>query len=156
VLELVDSAPAARLNEPPAPGKWSAAQILHHVVSSEGGSLQYIRKKTQTPDAVPRATLMCAVRTAVLAAALASPLKFKAPDVVANVPDKPPVDETLAQWSQIRDELEQMIGELPEGLLERALFRHPVGGRMNMSQTLDFMIAHLKRHSRQLRRTVNP
>lgn len=155
-LELIDGVPEDRLSRVPAPGRWSAAQVLHHVSAAEAGSLAYIRKKMHAPDAIPRAGLMCSVRTAVLAAALASPFRFKAPDVVANVPDNPPVDEVLEQWALIRVELREMIDTLPEELMARALFRHPVGGRMNMSQTLDFMIAHLKRHTKQLRRTVAP
>ena len=112
----------------PEPGKWSAAQILHHVASAELGSLEYIRKKTQTPDTVPPAGLMCALRTFALEAALASPFRFKAPEVVANVPDNPPIDEVLSNWSRVRNDLREMIDTLPEDLLGRALFRHPAAG----------------------------
>ena len=38
------------LNSPPEPGKWSIIQILHHLIQAEEGTLNYIKKKTQSPE----------------------------------------------------------------------------------------------------------
>lgn len=153
-VSRLSGVPEDRLQLQPGPGRWSAAQIMDHIASAEAGSLEYIRKKTRDPEAVPAAGFMCAVRTLALVVTLATPLKFKAPRVVADVPDNPPVDGGLARWEAVRVDLKGMIETLPEELMARALFRHPVAGRMNMSQTLDFMIAHLKHHTKQLDHTL--
>jgi len=154
LLIRIDGVDADRLQRAPQPGKWSAAQVMDHLCGAEGRSVEYIRKKTLDPKSVPPASIMCAVRTILLTTALSSPLRFKAPDVVADVPDNPPVDEVTARWKVVRAELRELIETLPEDLLGRALFRHAVAGRMNMSQTLDFMIFHLKRHSGQIDRAI--
>lgn len=154
VLEAIDDVSEARLVDAPAPGKWSPAQIMYHVAGAEHGALAYIRKKTQTPESVPRAGLKCAVMARLLVIGLASPFKFKAPRVAADVPDTPSLREVVDQWAATRVELREMIQTFPDDLLRRAIFRHPVVGRMNMSQTIDFMIAHLRRHSKQLTRAI--
>lgn len=154
LLARIDGIDAARLQHSPAPGKWSAAQVMDHVCSAEGRSVEYIRKKTLDPKSVPPAGFMCAVRTLLLQTALSSPFRFRAPEVVAQVPDSPPVDEVIARWASVRSDLRGLIETLPEDLLKRALFRHAVAGRMNMSQTLDFMLSHLKRHAGQIDRAI--
>lgn len=44
-------------NRAPAPGRWSALQVLHHVVESEAATLGYIRKKMQAGASLPTAGL---------------------------------------------------------------------------------------------------
>jgi len=148
ILEGVSEEQARR---EPAPGKWSAVQIVVHLATAEERSLGYIRKKTQAPEMVPPAGLLCTLRTLALVTALSSPFKFKAPDVVSGTPDNPPQAEALRMWAAARAELREMIETLPEELMRRALFKHPVAGRMNMGHTLDFMTAHMRRHGRQMR-----
>lgn len=147
---LVGSVPADRARLQPAPGKWSAVQIVVHLATAEYSSLKYIRKKIQTPDAVPPAGAMSALRTLALVVALGSPFRFKAPEVISAEPDNPEPEEALKAWSGVRVELRELLESLPEDVMGRALFKHPVAGRMNMSQTIDFMMAHMKRHGRQM------
>lgn len=154
VVEGIDGVSEGRLTTPPTPGKWSASQILDHVVTAESRSLEYIGKKTRTPEAVPPAGLMCSVRTFALVVALSSPLRFRTPDAVSDVPDNPDATEALERWGKVRERLRETLETLPEELLGRALFKHPIAGRMNMSQTLDFMTAHLNRHAKQLMRLL--
>lgn len=155
MMALLAGVPEERLRRHPSPGKWSAAQIVDHLATAESRSVDYIRKKTLDPSAVPPAGVMCAVRSFALVAALASPFRFNAPAVVADTPDDPSPAEAAERWARTRAAIRSIIEELPEDLLRKALFRHPSAGRLNMSQTLDFMIAHVKRHTKQLRRTLS-
>ncbi len=154
LFNAIDSVPDEKLKSPAAPGKWSIAQVIDHVTTAESRSIQYVHKKTQAPDAVPPAGFMCAVRTWLLVTMLSSPLKFKAPEVVADTPDNRSRAELAARWAAARGELRNLIESLPEDLMAKALFKHPVAGRMNMGQMLEFMTSHMKRHARQVERAL--
>lgn len=154
VASRMEGIPEETLQAPPDPGKWSPVQVVVHLATAEQGSVEYIRKKTSDPAKVPPAGFMCAVRTFLLVAAMTSPFRFKVPDVIAGTPDSPSAGEALTSWKAARGELRSMIDAMPEELAKRAVFRHPVAGRMNMSQALDFMISHAKRHAKQIERAL--
>lgn len=44
VVQALEGFPAARMTAHPIPGKWSAAQIVHHLADSESTSAQRLRK----------------------------------------------------------------------------------------------------------------
>jgi len=154
LTDAISGLPDERLHRHPAPGKWTAAQVMEHVRGAEERSLDYIRKKTSDPSKVPPAGLSSQLRTFALTFALATPLRFKAPDVVANVPEHPDVAELLARWDDVRSQLKDAIESLPNELLGRAVLRHAVAGRMNLSQALDFMISHFRHHRKQIDRAL--
>jgi hypothetical protein len=61
-LAVLDGVDHAALNSPPAQGKWSALQLLHHVVTAEALTLGYIRKKMQAGLALEKAGLASRLR----------------------------------------------------------------------------------------------
>jgi hypothetical protein len=155
-LALVEGRDAAALNRPPAPGKWSALQILEHVVTAEARTLGYVRKKMQAGSALPRAGLGSRLRLLALQATLASPLRFKAPAAVGDVPAGSDPAALWARWDEVRRDLGELAASFPPELGDRLVFRHPYVGRMSLAHALGTLQAHLDHHIPQIERALGP
>ena len=155
-LALLVPYDASSLNRAPAPGRWSALQVLHHVVESEAAMLGYVRKKMQAGASLPRAGLGSRLRRLALQAGLASPLRFKAPRVAASVPDAVEPAALRARWDEVRAGWRALVETFPPDLEGRLVFRHPVAGRMGLADTLAVLQAHLDHHVPQVERALKP
>jgi hypothetical protein len=152
LLALHDS-PA--LNRAAGPGRWSALQVLHHVVESEAATLGYIRKKMQAGASLPRAGLGSHLRRAVVQLGLVLPLRFRAPAVAAVVPNVIDPAALRARWDGVRADWRHLLGALPANLEGRLVFRHPVAGRMGLADTLAVLQSHLDHHIPQVERALS-
>jgi hypothetical protein len=156
LLEIVAPVDVASLNRSPAEGKWSILQILYHVKASEVGTLRYIDKKLSfSPDGLPNASFLSGARLLLLEITLRSPLKFKAPKGLDVFPEKLLLEEINADWNRCDEGFLQLIDCLHEHQLGWQLFKHPIIGRLNMQQTIKFMVSHFDHHARQIKRLMN-
>jgi uncharacterized damage-inducible protein DinB len=145
--------PRAHLS--PGVGKWSAAQVVHHLLISETGINHYIDKKLRSTEELQKASLSHKVKYLLMRALFRIPgIKFKAPSKLkALTPEQvPPLPELRQQWESVRRSLEQILNEYPSNLLDRAIFKHPRSGMLTIYQTLDFMLDHILHHQRQVNR----
>jgi hypothetical protein len=154
VVSRVEPFDRERLNRPRADGGWSALQVLHHVILVESGTLRYISKKMQAGTSLPRAGLVSRLRRLTLQVALASPFRFRAPGVVAEVPAEIDPADLLARWDEARGGWRKLVEEFPEEILDRLVFRHGWVGLMGLRDTLDFLQGHLDHHVRQVERLL--
>jgi hypothetical protein len=154
-LALLDPHGREALNRPPRPGRWSALQVLHHVVESEAATLAYVRKKMQAGSDLPPAGLASRLRRTAVALALASPLRFRAPAVAAAVPDEVDAAGLRERWERVRKDLRDLLDAFPPEIEGRLVFRHPVGGRLGLADTLAVLQAHLDHHLRQVKRALS-
>jgi DinB superfamily len=154
-LALIEGKGGALLNRPPSPGKWSPLQVLHHVVTAEALTLAYIRKKQQAGAALPAASVASRLRLLLVEAALASPLRVRAPAVTADVPLQLDADGLRARWGDVRRELAALVEAFPPELVDRLVFRHPYAGRMTLAHALGTLQAHLDHHVRQVERALS-
>lgn len=141
---------AAALNRSPAPGRWSPLQVLHHVVTVEGLTVGYVRKKMQAGAALPRAGVTSRLRLLLLQATLASPLRVRAPAGTATVPATGELPQLQVLWDEVRGDLARLLGSFPAELLDRLVFRHPYAGRMSLEHALGMLQAHFDHHARQV------
>lgn len=155
-LALLDPHDRKILNRAPAPGRWSAVQVLHHVVESEAATLGYVRKKMQAGASLPRAGLASRLRRTAVELALASPLRFRAPAVAATVPEEIDPAELRARWDAVRHGLRELLASFPPELEDRLVFRHPVAGRLGLADALAVLQSHLDHHVPQVRQAVIP
>jgi hypothetical protein len=153
-LSLLADHDAAALNRAPAPGRWSALQVLHHVVESEAATLGYVRKKMQAGASLPPAGLASRLRRAAVQVGLALPLRFRAPAVAAAVPESVEPDLLRARWDEVRAGWRDLLGAFPSHLDGRLVFRHPFAGRMGLADTLAVLQAHLDHHVPQVERAL--
>ncbi|HEY8234901.1 MAG TPA: DinB family protein [Vicinamibacteria bacterium] len=154
-LALIEGKDGVQLNRPPAPGKWSALQVLHHVVTAEALTLAYIRKKQQAGAALPAASVASRLRLLLVEVALASPLRVRAPAVTADVPQQLDADGLRARWDDVRRELAALVEAFPNEFIDRLVFRHPYAGRMTLAHALGTLEAHLEHHVRQVERALS-
>jgi len=153
-LGMLDGLDHAALNRPPAPGKWSALQVLHHVITAEALTLGYVRKKMQAGGALPPAGVSSRLRLLAVQLVLASPLRVRAPGAIGNVPPEIAADGLRARWDAVRRELRDLLETFPAGLLGRLVFRHPYAGRMTLAHALGNLQAHLDHHIPQVERAL--
>jgi len=154
VLGTVDGVPHRALNRPPAPGKWSALQVLHHVVTAEALTQAYVRKKMQAGLALEKAGPASRLRLLALQVTLALPLRFKAPTTTGDVPAESELPALRARWDEVRRDLEDLVRAFPPELLDRLVFRHPYAGRMTLAHGLGTLEAHLDHHIPQVERAL--
>lgn len=146
----------AVLNMAAIDGGWSTAQIIHHLILVEELSLAYVKKKLSfKPDLKP-AGLDVVWRSVVLNVSLNVPIKMKAPANISdeNLPGFTTFADNRRRWLAIREEWTLFLSELPDELLDKAVYKHPLVGRLSWSGMLSFFGQHLRRHHRQIRRTL--
>ena len=140
----------------PAPGKWSAHQVVHHLLYIESNIIQYMQKKLQADANMPKVGLFTRLRARFVRLLLRLPgLKYKAPRGVATLTDAgnlPPLPELRQTWEASRRQLERLLNEFPGRQLNRAIFPHPRSGRINIFQVMEFLLDHLLHHQQQMGR----
>ncbi|RZK24556.1 MAG: DinB family protein [Hymenobacter sp.] len=141
----------------PVPGKWAAAQVIHHLLTTEQRIVQALRKSLLAgADTWRLGTLKNRLRSLLLRLALRLPgLRFKVPPLLAPPPaaeDIAPLPELREQWASIRRQLEQLLNEFPGHKLRHTVFRHPRAGWLTVGQTVTSVLDHTLHHQQQLNR----
>lgn len=152
LLKKLDALPPERLAQRPTNGGWSAAQVITHVAIAEESSLAYLKKKREFKKHGP-VGLSATWRLFVLNTGIQLPVKYKAPAVIADVPDTSYV-VSRERWDTVRTRMRSTYEELPEALIGHDLFKHPFMGRFNLVQAVGFMRRHMRRHQAQIQRTL--
>ena len=89
LVRRIEGLPAGAGRRQPSEEAWSISQVIQHLAQADELSVDYIAKKMQGGDEVPRAGLGAAFRALLLETVLASPLKFKAPARLSGAPPTP-------------------------------------------------------------------
>jgi hypothetical protein len=111
ILEGMASADPALLAKQPAPGAWSLAQVVLHLAIADEGMLAYMTKKIEVGGHAPVGA-SAPFRLALLNVALALPVKYKAPPVVATVPECT-MAEAKQRWDAIRERMHRTFETIP-------------------------------------------
>lgn len=144
------------LNQSPAPGKWSVLQIFCHLQQSEFLSVRYLNKKI-SDGPYPTTGLRESFRAKLLVWVLASPLKFQAPAAVReNIPDILVKNDLFQAFEDNRENMKAFLNDFPATRMNEAIYKHPRIGYINMSQALDFLLAHFVHHEKQIRKLTKP
>ena len=140
----------------PAPGHWSATQVVHHLFYIEGNIIKYVQQKVMADENLPKVGVFTRLRARFIRLFLRLPgLKVKAPRGVATLTDAgnlPSLSELRTSWESLRRQLERLLNEFPGRLLSRAIFPHPRSGHINIYQVMEFLLDHLLHHQQQLGR----
>jgi uncharacterized damage-inducible protein DinB len=140
----------------PGPGQWSATQVVHHLFFIESNIFQYVQKKMQSEELLPKVGLFTRLRARFVRLLLRIPgLKYKAPRGVATLTDTgevPALPELRTSWEALRRQMERLLNEFPSRQLNRAIFPHPRSGRITIYQVMDFLLDHLLHHQQQMGR----
>jgi uncharacterized damage-inducible protein DinB len=139
------------LQKPMAPGKWSALQTLRHLIMAEQSSVAYMKKKLEHAESATPAGLGARLRAGLLTGWFRLGMKAKAPKAFAEIPVSQTATAVFSDYRAVREELQHVLDGIPEALIDRELFKHPLAGRMTLDSALDFFRAHYRHHALQIR-----
>ncbi len=152
LLADVGGWPAAAVAYRPAPGAWTAAEVLDHLVRTERGILAEARRGLAAPH---RRGLRDRLGCAFLDRVFRSDRRVRVPaSVAARVAPAAGADlaAVRADWDAARADLAAFLGALGPGQGCGGVFRHPVAGWMGVPEVLRFFWVHAHHHTFQLAR----
>jgi uncharacterized damage-inducible protein DinB len=150
IFEAVNNLDVERFNQKPDEKSWSIAQIMEHLYLAEEFSLSYMSKKMKARDKLKKAGLSSFFKSKLLNACLRSSVKFKAPSLTNPSDNQYKPNDFTAQWMSHDEKFKQYLSDFPAELVYVEIFKHPVAGKLNMIQTLQFMSIHAQRHKNQI------
>jgi uncharacterized damage-inducible protein DinB len=155
VLGLITNLSHEQLNAHPV-GKWSIAQVVSHIISSERLSVMYLNKKILGIKEAPETGLKEELVMIALVVSQRLPfLKFKAPKVVAeNTTQYQTAEQMNEAWEKIRTDLKEVLKRFQDDQLKRKVYKHPIAGMLNIQQTLRFFGEHLTHHTPQIKKLL--
>lgn len=150
------SVPTDALNRSPGDGRWSAAQVLSHLLAAEQLSVLYMNKKILGIQDAPRSgPLETAKMVAFIISQRLPGLKFKAPrKVVEHTPAHTTLAEIESAWVNSRNDLRALLDKIPADRLDRKIYKHPAVGYIDVRHALVFFREHAIHHSPQLRKLL--
>jgi DinB superfamily len=140
------------LNWKPKADKWSVLQVVQHLMRSEDLSLKYVQKKLSFNPVLKRAGIGNFFRILLLKIYLRSPFKRKAPAIVneESFPEVASFWDLAKQWNAQRATLKSFLSSLPDATFKKAVYKHPLAGRLTLEGMLIFHIEHIRRHRKQI------
>lgn len=151
LLDSLQSVQGEKLNLPPAADKWSVIQILNHLIMAESGTFGYLKKKIQGIDSLEKTSFTNWFGYQLIKIYLVLPIKIKAPQGIAQPAGDEKLVDVIAKWDKLRADWYQFLTQIKDSDLEKAIFKHPFGSRLNIYQTIGFCDDHFKRHERQIK-----
>jgi hypothetical protein len=151
-LDILTSWPSEKIQQQPAQG-WSASQVIEHILTSETGTLGYMKKKSSSGWATLEiAGFEQEKNSQALNTRLASSERFRAPSVLPEPSNKFTLQQLETTWSALRNELEEFLSGIDPIHFDKLVFRQPAAGMLNITQTLEFLNNHIQHHIPQLNR----
>lgn len=138
------------LSYKPSEKEWSISQVIEHLIESETGVNKYINYKLKNVEGQPKAGLRSYVSSKVLNKKLKSNEKFKVPSVLPEPEAGKSFNELKEKWDKSRMYLIKTVETFPLNKRNKAIFKHPRAGLLNINQTLSFLINHLNHHIPQI------
>ena len=131
--------------------QWCVNQVLDHLIMTEKLGYQYINNKRKSLQTLKTAGFRSYISRRILSFVLLLPFKYKAPNNVMPKPQADSLEQMFMDWDHQRNLLKELIYDLREDL-DKQLFKHPLAGRMNLIQMLDFYESHIAHHLIQIKR----
>lgn len=153
ILERTNGLNDEQLNFKPSASDWSILQVIQHLIIAETQTNLYLRKKIKAGNVLKSAGLGTKIKTAVLKFFMSTLFKFKAPEVVdVKMDEEYNYDDQVKEWIFQRNEIISFLNQVDESFINKLLFKHGSGVRMNLVQMLNWTYVHAERHTRQIER----
>ena len=154
LLQELDKVAPEILEKSPQENKWSVSQVMYHLNSAESNSVLYVSKKRLGAAKLKQTGIEAQLRLIGALVAFYLPIKFKAPNVLGEMPPHVNYSEIKSWWLETRTKLSALLESLPDDELRKPIFRQPTFGYWNIFQMLLFMHVHFNRHRLQMMRTI--
>jgi len=150
VLDEIKELSQEEINKKPSESEWSISQVVSHLIDSETGVNKYVNNKLKKPNELTRSGIKGFIASRILNKKLQSSQKFQIPKIIAHPNNGISFDELNENWTKSRLFLIETVENFPKDKINKAIFKHPVAGKLSMDQTLSFMINHFKHHLPQI------
>ncbi len=153
LLDRIDLCDHEILQKKPSDIEWSILQVLNHLVLTEKSSLLYISKKIKGIDSVKDVGFKQSVLIYLSKFVYGGIFRFKARvESINNPSNSNDLAGVRSDFQKIRDKQRDFFNDYPENYIDKALYRHPILGRLSLGQMLVFFHDHLRHHEAQIRR----
>lgn len=139
--------------------RWGGLQVLEHLMRSEHGTWSYLAKKGQAdPAELPVCDVHSDERGIQLVQVLESDARWTDPTpggLLSPAPgNQADVEGLVADWFEAIDAGYDRLGEVyaAPAWWKVQVFKHPIAGRLGLTDTLAFGVAHVRHHLHQLKR----
>jgi hypothetical protein len=143
--------PAAQLAFRPEPDAWSLCDVAQHLTLVDAKTTRVLTERRVT--GVPRRAVLDVIYRARLLDLLwlthlrvKMPVKGVAPDPSITLTD------TAKRWNDARTALRAYLDGMDAAAARAIVYRHPVGGYMDIGDTQRFLEKHHEHHLRQVAR----
>jgi hypothetical protein len=134
-------------------GHWNSLQIIEHIMQSESGVLGYMMKKTSSGwESIEFTNEEHAAKSAALNERLISREQYKIPAVLSEPEASADYATLKKRWNELHQRIHDFVLQLNPEFYGRQIFNQPAAGRLNLSQTLEFLTYHILHHTYQLER----
>ena len=144
LLQMAKNLSREELHYRPAPGRWTVAECLEHIVTVEKRLLGAIQKTLETAPDSSKRSAMEGKDDALIGGLVARVTRFQAPEAVLPTgrwPDEQLLQEFEAARLQTRD-----FAAITTADLRRHFFKHPIIGELDLYQWLLLIAGHCDRH----------
>ncbi len=131
---------------------WSIIQVFSHLNDAEFGSILYMRKKIQAGSSMPNFSFLGKLKMTFIKGLLQTNLKWKAPSFISEPNGSYTFDEMKQKWEETREVTKKYVSEYPNELMNKAVYKHPLAGRLDLLNAIDSFIYHQRHHMHQLKR----
>lgn len=131
---------------------WNIIQVFSHLNMSEKASVLYMKKKMRAGEHMPKFSFRGKIGFFFTKRLLQSSLKWNAPKVIASPNGDFSLEEIKEQWNQTRSEMKNYIHEYPHEFINRAVYKHPFAGRLDLRCAVGSFVYHQRHHVHQVRR----
>ena len=155
ILDIIKDLPEDVYKNAPA-GKWSIAQIVTHLLTSERLSVGYMKKKTLGIELLKDSGFKQEIVMSILIISQRIPFRYKAPGVIVkNTPEVLSIEQVRESWTESRNDLKEFLESIRGEHSRRLIFKHPIAGMLNAEQAMRFMYEHINHHLPQIKRLLN-
>lgn len=133
--------------------EWSLVKVIDHLIKVENQTFQFM-KNFDFSRKNEKLGFKAAINSFLLKIALKSSIKFQVPSK-AVIPEAKNQQILLSEWQYLRMELGRFLDSFPENKTANFIFFHPRSGKLNINQTLDFLIIHMHHHLPQVKKISN-
>lgn len=154
LFEFIDKLDQETLVRKKSEDVWNVMQVLLHLKEAESGALLYMKKKHSVIDQVKSCNWKSSRNSILLQISLSLPLRFKAPNLISNPEVTQDYESLKHDYLALDDQLREMFSDFPQSYMNKAIFKHPFVGKLNILQTLKFQRAHLSHHKQQIKRIL--
>lgn len=136
-------------------GRWSASQVIAHLIASEQLSVNYLNKKILGINEYENSGVAEETKMLILVLSQRLPFKFKAPRaVVENTSSFHSKEALIHAWDTTRGELKVVLDKFTDEQITRKVFKHPRAGMLNIQHALRFFREHIIHHQPQIKRLL--